>query len=141
MAHLGAAYTRAGRVVEGLTLIDEALGTFDRSPYRVFHSLFVVYRAEACLRAGRREEAMESARLALSLARDRGERGFEAEALRVLGEISPTAMDMDAGVVSSFEASLGLAEQLGMRPLAAECHRRLAALRGCGPLGADSAVP
>ena len=48
----------------------------------------LVHLGEACLLADRLEEALAAASRALTLARDRGERGHEAWALRLLGEIA-----------------------------------------------------
>jgi hypothetical protein len=57
------------------------------------------------------------------LARERGERGHEAWALRLLGEIA--ARDDRPDVVTAeahYGDALTLASALGMRPLAAHCH-------------------
>ena len=59
---------------------------------------------------------------ALGLARQRKERGHEAWALHLLGEIGfHEGMDLSS-VQSHYRESLALAEQLGMRPLVAHCR-------------------
>ena len=65
------------------------------------------------------------------LARAHQERGYQAYALRLLGEI---ASRRDPPEVTSAEAhyqqALVLASELGMRPLQAHCHRGLGILYG-----------
>jgi tetratricopeptide (TPR) repeat protein len=57
------------------------------------------------------------------LARGRGERGYEAWALRLLGEIAAHPDPPDAETAEShYRQALALAEELGMRPLVAHCH-------------------
>ena len=57
------------------------------------------------------------------MARNRGERGHEAWALRLLGGIAahrdPPDLESAEGY---FNQSLALANELGMRPLQAHCH-------------------
>jgi tetratricopeptide (TPR) repeat protein len=91
--------------------------------------LWMAYRSEAYLLAGRRDEAIQLAGLALELTRQHNELGNQAWGLRLLGEI---AMHRDPPEVKQAEASycqaLALAEQLGMRPLQAHCRLGLGTL-------------
>jgi tetratricopeptide (TPR) repeat protein len=84
---------------------------------------------EAHLRAGRLEEAYTFAARALEHARTHQERGHEAYALRLLGDI---ATHRDPPEVEEAERSycqaLALAHELGMRPLQAHCHLGLGTL-------------
>jgi hypothetical protein len=75
------------------------------------------------LAAGRVDEARVAATRALDLARERGEQGHEAWALRLLGEIAaqPRATAADEAE-SHYRQGLALAERLDMRPLVAHCH-------------------
>ena len=79
--------------------------------------------------AGRLEEAQTLAEHSLALARERQERGNEAYALHLLGDIAAhrTPPDVDAAAAYYYKA-LALAEELGMRPLQAHCHRSLGTL-------------
>ncbi len=87
------------------------------------HSLLVVRLGEAYLRAGRLDEADETARRALLMAREKGERGHEAYALHLLGEVVARRTPGDADAAdAAFRQASALAEELSMRPLLAHCH-------------------
>jgi hypothetical protein len=78
---------------------------------------------EASLLAYRQDEALEFARTGLTIARERGHRGYEAGALRLLGEI---AFHCDPPRIESaddqYRQAMSLATELGMRPLVAHCY-------------------
>jgi class 3 adenylate cyclase/tetratricopeptide (TPR) repeat protein len=126
---LGCAYALAGRVAEALPLLEQAeqrdatLGTTGGQ------SLRVGYVSEAYLLAGRMQEAVQLAGRALDLARDQKERGHEAWALRLLGEIAAHQAPPEIEPAENrYRQSLTLAEELGMRPLVAHCHLGLGTL-------------
>ena len=83
---------------------------------------------EAYLRAGRPGEAARTADEALGLARERGERGFEAWALRLQAEIAAAATPIDAAAGNRYREAMALATELEMRPLVAHCHLGLGKL-------------
>jgi hypothetical protein len=95
------------------------------------HSMSTVRFGEAYFLAGRVEEARACGARAVALARERGERGHEAWAHRLLGE---TASHPDCTDVAAAEAHLAtstaLASELGMRPLLARCCLSLGKLNG-----------
>ena len=126
---LGSAYARSGRVAEALSLLEQTLEEAERSGFLYEQALRVTWLSEAYLLAGRRAEASASAVRALALARSQQERGHEAWTLRLLGEIAaqcePPAV---AEAVAHYQQALALAEELGMRPLQAHCHRGLGTL-------------
>ncbi len=66
---------------------------------------------------------------ALALSRDQKERGNEAQALRLLGDIAshPDPPDAENGE-DHYRQAMTLAEELGMRPLVAHCHLGLGKL-------------
>ncbi len=126
---LGAAYTLAGRVADAVPLLAQALEqtlAVETVHYQAFCRLSV---GEAQLQAGRLEEAYALAERALALARERQERGYQAYALRLLGDIAahqdPTENEQ---VEDQYRQALALAEDLGMRPLQAHCHLGLGSL-------------
>jgi tetratricopeptide (TPR) repeat protein len=128
-AALGAAYTVAGRIADAVPLLTQALEQImaqDMVGDQVFCSLSL---GEAHLLAGELEEAHALAEQALTLAREHQERGHEAYALRLLGDIAahrepPEAVQAEA----HYHQALALADELGMRPLQAHCHRGLGTL-------------
>jgi tetratricopeptide (TPR) repeat protein len=84
---------------------------------------------EAQLLAGRLEEAHALAKRALGHARTYQERGHEAYAQRLLGEIAaPRTPPESALAAAHYQQALTLADTLGMRPLQAHCHSSLGLL-------------
>ena len=81
---------------------------------------------EAQVLAGRMEEAHTLAERTLALAHERQERGHQAYALRLLGEIAARRDPLHIEEAEThYREALTLAEELGMRPLQAHCHRGL----------------
>ena len=92
-------------------------------------SLRVGYVSEAYLLAGRMQEAVQLAGRALDLSRAHKERGHEAWALRLLGEIAAHQAPPEIEPAKNhYRQALALAEELGMRPLVAHCHLGLGTL-------------
>jgi tetratricopeptide (TPR) repeat protein len=126
---LGYTNVLSGQTTEGVALLEHALSDIETMGLGNFQPLFLVHLGEAYVLAGRREDALELARRALTLARERGQRPNEAKALRLFGEI---ASHRDSPEVETAEdcyrQAFALADELGMRPLLAHCHRGLAEL-------------
>jgi tetratricopeptide (TPR) repeat protein len=128
-AALGAAYTLGGRVADaGLlltqameqTVVTEAVGR------QAFRSLPL---GESLMMAGRLEEAHGLAEDTLTLARTHQERGHEAYALRLLGDIAARREPPESVMAEThYQQALTLAEELSMRPLQAHCHLGLGTL-------------
>ena len=79
------------------------------------------------LLVGHREEVRASATRAL--ARTQQERGHEAWALRLLGEMAAQCQPLEGEPAAAHDRqALALADELGMRPLQAHCHRGLGTL-------------
>jgi tetratricopeptide (TPR) repeat protein len=122
--YLALAYALAGRATDALPLLPTdalpLLGQIERYP---------VVCGEAYLRAGKVEEADRLAQRGLANARERDRRGEEAWALWLLGEIAMHRDQPDlAQAAARYQQALALAEELGMRPLQAHCHRGLGML-------------
>jgi tetratricopeptide (TPR) repeat protein len=84
---------------------------------------------EAQLLDGRLEEAHALADRALALARAHQERGHQAYALCLLGDIAARREPPEREQAEAiYHQALALAEELGMRPLVAHCHRSLGTL-------------
>ena len=91
----------------------------------------MVQLGEAHLFAGRVEEAWEFGTRAVALAYERGERGHEAWAHCLLGDVVSHRDCLDvAAAESHYAASSALALELGMRPLVAHCRFSLGKLHG-----------
>jgi tetratricopeptide (TPR) repeat protein len=128
-APLGAAYTLAGRTAEALPLLEQAIeqAVAMRTMYDLAQR--VVWLSEAYLLAGRLDEAYTQAQRALDFARAHQERGHEAYALRLLGEVAAHRTPTEAEQAEAhYRQALVLAEELGMRPLQAHCHLGLGTL-------------
>ena len=117
---LGSAYLAAGRIDEGASLVRAAAHEVESGRLLMQQAVVLVVLAEVLLAAGRLEDASKAARAALGLARERGQRGDEAAALRALGEIE--------NAEQHYLAAIALAEELGMRPVLARAHQGLARL-------------
>jgi class 3 adenylate cyclase/tetratricopeptide (TPR) repeat protein len=129
VADLGAAYTLGGRVADAGPLLTQAMEqttVVERVDLRAFCRLSL---GEAQVLPGRLEEAQSHAEGALAHAREHQERGNEAYALRLLGNIAARCEPPDVEQAeASYQQALALAEELGMRPLQAHCHRGLGTL-------------
>jgi tetratricopeptide (TPR) repeat protein len=128
-AALGAAYALQGRLAEGRALVEEAISEGLRVGALQNHSLRVVWLSEVYRLSGRSEEAWQRACQALDLARQDKERANEAQALYQLGVVHAHADSPDVVQAEAhYQQALALAEDLGMGPLAAHCHRGLGTL-------------
>jgi tetratricopeptide (TPR) repeat protein len=84
---------------------------------------------EAHLLADRLEEAQVLAEQVLAHARRHQERGNQAYALRLLGDIAVRREPSEAAQAAAhYQQAIALAEELGMHPLQAHCHRGLGTL-------------
>jgi len=120
---LGAAYSLAGRSSDAISLLEEGAREGLAMGRMGGHSLIVMRLGEAYLLAGRLDEADDAARRALQMARERSERGHEAYALHLLGEVVARRAPEDPGAAeAAFRQASALAEELSMHPLLAHCH-------------------
>jgi class 3 adenylate cyclase/tetratricopeptide (TPR) repeat protein len=125
---LSLAYALAGRKAEAQTLLAqgiEQLPAWDLGGYWSPGSLL----GETHLLVGLPDQALAQATRALDSAARYRQRAYQGWALRLLGEIAvhrdpPEFMQ----AVDYYRQALALAEELGMRPLQAHCHRGLGTL-------------
>jgi class 3 adenylate cyclase/tetratricopeptide (TPR) repeat protein len=121
---LGSVYVLSGRVAEGLSLLEQG-----QNAHESFQTRMVAQLGEACMRAGRLEDARAFAGRALALSRERGQRGDEAWSLGLLGEFAVNADPPGADLADEhYWQALALATELGMRPLVAHCRYGLGKL-------------
>ena len=129
VAGLGYAYALQGRLAEGRALLEEAISAGIRTGGLIAQANRLARLSEICRLAGRGEEAWQHARQALDLARYQKARGEEARALHQLGVVYAHADPPDVTQAEAhYQQALALAEELGMRPLQAHCHRGLGTL-------------
>jgi class 3 adenylate cyclase/tetratricopeptide (TPR) repeat protein len=124
---LGYAYALSGRAAEGIPLLEHALRESAAMRHGVAHPLFLMHLSEAYDLADRQDDALELAGRALTLARERGQRPYEGQALRLLGEVTSRRSPSDHAE-TYYRDALSLAEELGMRPHVAHCHLGLGKL-------------
>ncbi|PYN03607.1 MAG: hypothetical protein DME02_23275 [Candidatus Rokuibacteriota bacterium] len=121
---LGYVYALSGRLAEALPLLEASIvGEASISAMGLGLAVRLTRLAEAYLLAGRTAEAADRAGSAVDLARKHKERANEALALRAFAEIMVQSDRPDAGsALRHYEASLALAQEIGMRPLTAHGH-------------------
>lgn len=125
-SYLGYALALVGRVDEALPLLERTTEEAISTRFVARHSLRLAYLGEAYHLTGRIDDAAATARRALKVAREHRERGHEAYALQLLGEVCRGEDAADAEM--HYRDALLIAKELGMRPLEALCHRGLARL-------------
>jgi class 3 adenylate cyclase/tetratricopeptide (TPR) repeat protein len=129
MACLGHVYAWSGRIGEGVSCLQQALAAYESAGIGFHHSLSVEQLGEAYLLADQVENARACANRAVMLARGRGERGYEAWALRLLGQIASHHRRPDVTTAAAhYGAAMSLASELEMRPLVAHCQLGLGRL-------------
>jgi tetratricopeptide (TPR) repeat protein len=126
---LGTAYTLSGRIADAVPLLTQALEQAMATDMVGWQELCRLSMGEAKLLAGHLEEAQALAEQALAHAREHQERGNQAYALRLFGDIAARREPPESALAEvHYCQALSLAEELGMRPLQAHCHLGLATL-------------
>jgi class 3 adenylate cyclase len=118
-----------GCVADAVPLLTQALERTIATEIVDYQALCHLALGEAHLLAGRLEEAHAFTERALEFALQYPGRGYQAYALRLLGEIAAhrAPPDVDEAAAHYLQA-LALAEGLGMRRLTAHCHLGLGIL-------------
>ncbi|MGH7388106.1 MAG: ATP-binding protein, partial [Candidatus Rokuibacteriota bacterium] len=123
----GYALTLSGRAAEAVVLLEQARERAVALPFLFGHSQWLAWLAHAHLLAGHGDVATPLASEALELSRQRGERGYEAWALFVLGEVEARRELGASPPAERLRKALALATELGMKPLIARCQSALRA--------------
>jgi tetratricopeptide (TPR) repeat protein len=130
-ASLGAAYSLSGRVADAVSLLTQAMEQATATETGWYQALYLLPLGEAQMLASRLGEAYALAERALAHTRAHQERGHEAYALRLLGDIAARRDPPEHEAAEAhYQQALALAEERGMRPLQAHCHRGLGTLYG-----------
>jgi class 3 adenylate cyclase/tetratricopeptide (TPR) repeat protein len=128
-AALGAAYTLGGRLADAVALLTQAQAQIQATAMVRNHAFCCLALGEAHLLAGRLEEAQVLAERTRALTQTHQELGNQAYVLRLLGDIAARREPPERDQADAhYRQALTLAEELGMRPLQAHCHRGLGTL-------------
>jgi tetratricopeptide (TPR) repeat protein len=120
---LSLAYMQSGRLAAGLSLLEQAVEQSAAMQIVLLHALWLIHLGEGYRLTGRPQEATQCALRALELARTHQERGHQAYALRLFGDIAAHREPPEVEAAEThYRQALALAEELGMRPLLAHCH-------------------
>ena len=123
VADLGRLYALSGRVAEAVHLHEMGADKSGSMNLMATHPRNLALLGEAYGLAGRPDDAARTTQRALDLSRVHGQRGLEADAWRILGDISANRQPPDVERAErSYGEALALAEELRMRPLIAGCH-------------------
>jgi tetratricopeptide (TPR) repeat protein len=126
---LGMAYALGGRVADAVPLLTRAMEWTTATAMTVPQVPCSLPLGEVQGLAGRLEEAQSLAERALALTCERQQRGYQAYALRLLGEIAAHRDPPEAALAEAhYQQALTLADELGMRPLQAHCRLGLGML-------------
>jgi tetratricopeptide (TPR) repeat protein len=126
---LGWAYVQAGRPTEALPYLDQAVQLAALHQTGEENAIRLVLLGESYVSLGNLAAAMPLGHEALAMAQERQERGFQGYALRLLEAITAqgTAPDV-AAAAGYYQQAIGLAQELGMRPLLAYSYFGLGTL-------------
>jgi tetratricopeptide (TPR) repeat protein len=124
---VGAAYTLGGCSSEAVALLEETVQRSSVSSGSTGnHGRLLIELSAAYLSARGLEDADAGARQALEHSLTYKERGHQAWTLHLLGDMAMYREPLDSsGAETHYHQALALANELGMRPLQAHCHRGL----------------
>ncbi|HSE06217.1 MAG TPA: tetratricopeptide repeat protein, partial [Methylomirabilota bacterium] len=126
---LGLTLVLLGRREEGLRLLEDGVSLTEELGVRAYLALWTANLAEGLAAAGQLERARSVAQHALDLALRHKERGHQAGALRLMGELAALSEPPAVGEAEAYYGqALALAEELEMRPLQARTYLGLGRL-------------
>jgi class 3 adenylate cyclase/tetratricopeptide (TPR) repeat protein len=127
-SNLGYAYALAGRVDDAISLVEKADEQSKLSGRKAAWALRLTWLGHASLLGRQIGKAREQAQRAVALAGDAGERGYEAWARKLLGDVTQEESSNPSEARDHYLASMALATELAMRPLQAHIHLSLGRL-------------
>jgi class 3 adenylate cyclase/tetratricopeptide (TPR) repeat protein len=128
-SNLGYAYALAGRVEDAIPLmekVDEQSKLIGGR--KAAWALRLTWLGHANLVGRQIGKAREQAQRAVALASDAGERGYEAWARKLLGDVIQEESSNPSEALNHYAAGMVLATELAMRPLQAHIHLSLGRL-------------
>jgi tetratricopeptide (TPR) repeat protein len=127
-SNLGYAYALAGRVGDAIPLMEKAHEQSEVIGRKAGWALRLTWLGHASLLERRIAAARERGQRALALATDGGERGYQAWAHKLLGDVVQEESANPAEALSHYTPGMALATELAMRPLQAHIHLSLGRL-------------
>ena len=128
-AFLGEVFNVSGQLDDAAALFERTWQFAESKSIFSYGQPVLALLGDAHGRAGRIDEAVTTGQRALELARKVGQRGHEARTLYLLGNIYGYGASANANRAREhYHQALVLAHELGMRPLAAQCHFALGEL-------------
>jgi len=131
---LGLAQALSGRLEEALPLLRDGVHLSEVLGINAYLSLWTLHLAEGLMAAGQFQEARDTARHALDLAVSHKERGHQAWAYRLLGDLASQSEPASLTEAEEhYRKALGIAEELRMQPVLAHAKMglgRVLRLRG-----------
>jgi class 3 adenylate cyclase/tetratricopeptide (TPR) repeat protein len=132
-ALLGQCLVTLDRKEDGLSLLEEGVRLSDEVGVKAYLARWATLLGEGFLATGDALRAGEIGERALALARAHGERGHEAAALRLLGDVAASQQPAQLTTATErYTAAIAIAEELGLRPLLARTHLGLGQLHRRG---------
>ena len=128
-AAMGSACVGLGRPADAVPLLDEAFDGLAALGLVCFRSFVLTSSAQAYLGLGRTAKALKLAEQSVALARAHQERGWEAWALKVIGDILSHERASFRRAADAYRQAVGSATALGMNPLLAHCQLALRNLK------------
>jgi class 3 adenylate cyclase/tetratricopeptide (TPR) repeat protein len=126
---LGLTYILLDRLDEGLRLLEAGVALTEALGVRAYLALWTTHLGEGLLAADQLERARSVTQRALDLAQAHNERGHQAWALRLQGDVAARGGIPDTDAAGEcYARALALAEELKMRPLVARTHLSLGQL-------------
>jgi class 3 adenylate cyclase/tetratricopeptide (TPR) repeat protein len=127
-SNLGYAYALAGRIGDAIPLMEKADEQSEVIGRKAGWALRLTWLGHASLLERRIAAARERGQRALDLATDGGERGYQAWAHKLLGDVIQEESANPAEALSHYAPSMALATELAMHPLQAHLHLSLGRL-------------
>ena len=127
-SNLAYAYALAGRVDDAIPLMEKADEQSKLSGRKAAWAMRLTWLGHASLLGHQIGAAREQGQRAVALASDAGERGYEAWARKLLGDVVQEELSNPSEALNHYAASMELATEFAMRPLQAHIHLSLGRL-------------
>ena len=127
-SNLGYAYALAGRLGDAIPLMEKAEEQSEVIGRKAGWALRLTWLGQVSLLDRRIDTAREQGQRALALASEDGERGYQAWAHKLLGDVIQEQSSNPNEALAHYGPSLALATELAMRPLQAHIHLSLGRL-------------